>query len=141
MNSQVRSFADLRSTDGFKIELAKQEFALEIRRAMAREEVTNAVLAERLGVSRPMVTKLLRGDANVTIETMVKAALAVGGQLFLKILRGGSSARFFEVAQALSHKQVAEGRCHVNRAMAMPTTSAWDFAANEEENENEPVAA
>lgn len=140
MNDQVRSFADLKATDAFKVELAKQEFALEIRRAMTRKDVSNTVLAERLGVSKPMVTKLLRGDANVTIETMVKAAIAVGGQLFLKILREGSSARFFEVAQAISHKQMDAVR-PVAAMKHASHASVWDFAANEEDNENEPLAA
>lgn len=89
-HSQARAFANLKSTDSFRIELAKQEFALEIRRAMLREDISNAALADRLGVSRPTVTKLLRGDANVTIEAMVKAALAVSGQLLLRIVREGA---------------------------------------------------
>ncbi len=141
MNSQARAFANLKSTDAFKIELAKQEFALEIRRAMMREDISNAALADRLGVSRPMVTKLLRGDANVTIETMVKAALAVGGQLFLKIVREGATARFFEVAQSVSHRQSVEGRCHASLVKAAPTASAWEYTVSEEDNENEPLAA
>lgn len=99
----------LRGGDAYNVEAAKLDFAMDLRRAMERSEISSAQLAERLGVSRPMVSKLLSGDSNVTIETMVKATRRVNGTLLIKIVRDGCRGRFFEIAQA------EHGRGHVGR--------------------------
>jgi hypothetical protein len=64
---------------------AKIEFALQIERRMEAEHVSRVAFAERMDCSPSYVTKLLRGDANCTIETMVRAAHALGAQLHLAI--------------------------------------------------------
>lgn len=92
-------FDEIRRGLGYHVEAAKLDFALELKRAMDREKVTHAELAERLGVSRPMVSKLLGGDANVTIETMVKATRCLNSTLHLKMVRPQCTAHFFEVLQ------------------------------------------
>lgn len=89
----VAFFKEIESSDEFHYESAKLEFALKLKRAMERENLKNAQLVERLGVSRSTVSKLLRGDANVTIETMVKGCRALGGRLFIKIACESYSAR------------------------------------------------
>jgi transcriptional regulator with XRE-family HTH domain len=93
-------FNKLHDDVDFRIEAAKLDFALELKRMMEQNEIKNVDLAERLGVSKPMVSKLLRGDANATIETMVKASKAVGGEFFIKIVRDNCTARIFEVVKA-----------------------------------------
>jgi transcriptional regulator with XRE-family HTH domain len=55
------------------------EFAEEIAHRMKRRGVSRAELARRLGTTRANVTKLLRGDANLKLNTMVKIALALEG--------------------------------------------------------------
>lgn len=99
MNRVADFFQELESSDEFHNEGAKLEFALELKRMMEETATKRADLAMRLKVSRPMISKLLRGDANVTIETMVKACRAVGGKLFLKIAREGCDSRYMEVAK------------------------------------------
>ncbi len=70
-----------RETDRYWSEKIKLDFALAIHRFMERSGLTKTQLAERIGVSQPYITKALRGDANLTIETMVKLARAVGAEL------------------------------------------------------------
>ena len=41
---------------------------------MSRRQVSRAELADRLGVSKAWVTKLLRGDRNITVRSLVKVA-------------------------------------------------------------------
>ncbi len=67
------------------IEGAKIDFALALNKLMERHSVTHEVLAERLGVSLPMITKILRGDTNLTIETMVRATRAANGRLKIEL--------------------------------------------------------
>jgi len=52
--------------------------ARRISDTMADQDVSRSELARRLGVSPAYVTKLLRGHANMTIETLAKIAFALG---------------------------------------------------------------
>lgn len=54
------------------------EFTTDIGRLMNEQGVSRAELARRLGTSRAYVTKLLGGNANFTLETMTKVAMALG---------------------------------------------------------------
>lgn len=62
----------------YKIEGAKLEFTETIVRRMEETEVTRSELAERMGKLKPQVSKLLRGDNNFTVATMVEIADALG---------------------------------------------------------------
>ncbi|WP_439444509.1 helix-turn-helix transcriptional regulator [Xanthomonas translucens pv. translucens] len=136
----MKTFQDLLASGILKVELAKQDFAIEMKNAMQRNSITNAELAEALGVSRPMVTKLLRGDANVTIETMVKVGAALGCNLLLKLVREGSSARVFEIAEASRARHAGTARHIATIQPDRQRGDSWDFAANEYD-ENQSLAA
>jgi len=48
---------------------------------MAEKNISKSALAELLGTSRPYISKLLRGDANFTIETLSKVAIALDAEI------------------------------------------------------------
>ena len=62
----------------YKVEGAKSEFTENIVRRMKEAEVTRSDLAEILGKKKPQITRLLRGDNNFTVQTMVEIADALG---------------------------------------------------------------
>ncbi len=62
-----------------------QEFTEEIFRLMEREEVSRSELARRLGTSPAYITKILRGNANFTLMTMVRLAKALGAELRIQL--------------------------------------------------------
>lgn len=64
---------------------AIHDFTLAIERRMLELGISRAALAERLGVSRPHVTQLLRGETNFTIESMVNLAVAVEGSVHISV--------------------------------------------------------
>lgn len=66
-------------------EVAVVEFTEDLCRLMAEKEVSRAELARRMGTSRAYITKLLGGNANFTLATMVKLAMALDGALHLHI--------------------------------------------------------
>jgi len=68
------------------IEGAKIDFALGLNKLMERNCISRSDLAVRLKVSLPMITKILRGDTNLTIETMVRATRAAKGRLSVDLL-------------------------------------------------------
>jgi plasmid maintenance system antidote protein VapI len=61
------------------------DFTLDLQRRMEEQEISRAELARRMGTSRAYITRLLGGDANFTLMTMVKLSMAVGGALHLHI--------------------------------------------------------
>lgn len=133
----------LYGSDEFYIESAKLDFALELKRVLASKGMTNADLADALGVSRPMVSKMLRGDANLTIESMVKACRRLQHKLYIHIVRENCSARLFELAQS---EPKASGYRVPKLSARERSGGDWAFAANdihqlERKDEAEPLAA
>lgn len=133
-------FAELQKSIEFSFEAAKLDFALEVKRMMDQGNITNTELAELLGVSKPMISKLLRGDANATIETMVKTSRALGGELFLKIARDNCTPRFFELVKA--EHRVANARKLMQVPAKNQTTGEWkSFYLKANGHEEKPIAA
>lgn len=61
------------------------EFAEDIWRLMEEQKVSRAELARRLGTSRAYITKLLGGNANFTLHTMTKVAMALGSTVHVHV--------------------------------------------------------
>jgi transcriptional regulator with XRE-family HTH domain len=79
--SREDGFATMFDEVGKRVEFWEENaivgFTEDICVAMERAGVSRAELARRLGTSQAYVTKVLRGDANFTIKTMVRLALAL----------------------------------------------------------------
>lgn len=71
-------FKRLKQSDTYHIDAAKLEISEQIYLAMEQQGVSNAELARRLGKSRAYITKVLQGNVNFTIESLVKIAHALG---------------------------------------------------------------
>ena len=61
------------------------EFVESLIRLMQFRKVNRAELARRLGTSRAYVTKVLRGDENLTVTAMVKLSMAVQGAVHVHV--------------------------------------------------------
>lgn len=61
------------------------EFTEDVCRLMEEQNVSRAELARRLGTSRAYVTKLLGGNANFTLHTMAKVAMALGAAVHVHV--------------------------------------------------------
>jgi transcriptional regulator with XRE-family HTH domain len=87
---KARTFADLydaaEAHDDYWIAGSVQELTEEISRLMEGEGISRSELARRLGTSPAYVTKILRGDANFTLATMVRLARALGTELRLQLI-------------------------------------------------------
>lgn len=70
-------------------EAAVIQFTEGLCRRMEEKKISKAELARRMGTSRAYVTRLLGGEANFTLGTMVKLALAVDGSLEVRIADKG----------------------------------------------------
>jgi transcriptional regulator with XRE-family HTH domain len=86
---QGKSFSQLLSEakkrDSYWVARAIATFTEEFHKLAEQGEISRAELARRLGTSPAYITKILRGNVNFTVETMVRLARAVGGQLQLHV--------------------------------------------------------
>ena len=53
-------------------------FAISLNNMMVKKNITKTDLAKKIGVSKAYITKVLRGEVNFTVETMVKFSMALG---------------------------------------------------------------
>ncbi len=87
LSKTLRKFVQTaREGDTFWVEQAKLDFAIMLEKRRKSAGLTNAALAQKLGTSAAYITKLFRGDANLTIESMTKLARVTGGHLTIQIL-------------------------------------------------------
>lgn len=76
-----------RQSDAYWSARAVYEFTEDVVRLMEQRGLTKSELAARLGCSPAYVTKILRGNANFTVDSMVRLARAVDGCLTLHVGR------------------------------------------------------
>ncbi|WP_239224544.1 helix-turn-helix domain-containing protein [Comamonas aquatica] len=77
--------SDFKKTDEYWIESAKLQFSVHLEKQRKSAGLNYKSIAERIGSSAAYVSKIFRGDGNLTIESMVKLARATGGHLDIQI--------------------------------------------------------
>ncbi|MFZ1547900.1 MAG: helix-turn-helix transcriptional regulator [Candidatus Nitrotoga sp.] len=121
---------EVKSKDSYWVEAAKLDFALELTRHMNVQSVSKADMAKRLGTSPAYITKLLRGDTNLTIESMVKASRALGCDFHTHVAHRNAAVKWFEVYT--NESQVSRPN---------PEALRWAKFVKEPHREPVPVAA
>ena len=95
--TKARSFDDLyreaETHDDYWLAGVVQAFTEEVFRRMEEQKISRAELARRMGTSPAYVTKILRGNANFTLASMVKLARALGTELRIELESRETSAR------------------------------------------------
>ncbi|MBI2744485.1 MAG: helix-turn-helix transcriptional regulator [Burkholderiales bacterium] len=85
----TRSFEALRqrlaATPEGQAEHLAVAFLAQVHARMQAQGMSNTELARRLGTSPAYVTRLFRGSANLSLQTLVKLAQAVGAGLRLSV--------------------------------------------------------
>lgn len=61
------------------------DFTEGLHKTMEANGITRSDLARRLGVSPAYVTKVLRGNVNFTVDSMVRLVRAAGGEVSIHI--------------------------------------------------------
>jgi predicted XRE-type DNA-binding protein len=84
LSKNLSSFVESAKNDDFYwVEKIKLDFAIELDRCRRDLNLTAAEFAKELSVSRAYMSKLFRGDVNLTITSMVKLARAAGARISL----------------------------------------------------------
>lgn len=72
--------------DAYWVERAKLDFAIGLESQRRKAGLNYKQMADRLHSSAAYISKVFRGDSNLTIESMVKLARASGGCLEVRIV-------------------------------------------------------
>jgi len=119
-------YRDLTSDTEFLTEDVKLGFALCLERRMQQGEVSKAELSRRLGTSQAYITKILRGDSNLTIKSMVELATAVDGSLHLHIAPSRAEVRWLEVIQGQAGSEMQDTAANIWAAQSKrPNVNAY----------------
>ncbi len=87
ISKKIASFLiDAKKSDAYWIEKLKIDFALELDKRRKAEDISGIEFAKRIGTSPAYVTKVLRGDTNLTLASMIKLARATHGKISLRII-------------------------------------------------------
>lgn len=86
LSKSLKQFEDqARQHDSYWVERAKLDFSIQLERLRRAKGMTCVALAEKFGRSGAYISKIFRGDSNLTIESMVKLARATGGRLTITV--------------------------------------------------------
>lgn len=80
-----------KKSDSFWIEETKLNYSMALEKQLRASGLSYSALAKKIGTSAAYITKVFRGDSNLTIESMVKLARATGGRLNIYIANEASS--------------------------------------------------
>lgn len=69
------------------------DFTEGLHNIMEANGVTRSGLAQRLGVSPAYITKVLRGNVNFTVDSMVRLVRAAGGEVSIHVAAKGKRER------------------------------------------------
>jgi transcriptional regulator with XRE-family HTH domain len=79
--------------DTYWVEKAKLDFAKALEQRRKYNQTQYSVIANKLSTSAAYISKVFRGDTNLTIESMVKLARATGGRIEINIVDEDGSTR------------------------------------------------
>lgn len=87
LSKSLQAFAeDAQADDAYWVEEAKMDFSTALEKQRRRAGLTYAAIAKRIGSSAAYITKVFRGESNLTIESMVKLARSTGGRVQIQII-------------------------------------------------------
>ena len=92
-------FEGLERNPEYLAELAIVEFTENMAKRMAELGITRSELARRLDTSPAYITKILQGNANFTLKSMVKISQALESRLTTHMQPEGAQARWFDLFQ------------------------------------------
>lgn len=87
LSKSLKSILDeAKKSDEYWMDSAKLDFAIAIEARRGEISKSYADLARAMNTSNAYISKVFRGDANLTIESMVKLARAVGCNINVDLL-------------------------------------------------------
>lgn len=134
LSKKLARFAETaKAKDEFWSSQAKLDFSVELENQRRGSGMTYADIARKLGTSPAYISKVFRGDTNLTIDTMVKLSRAVGGKIRINVIDVDTDMHAW--AKAVRTKSSLKP---TNKVVKMPNAY---LIANYAKGECEPEAA
>jgi transcriptional regulator with XRE-family HTH domain len=86
MSKLAQVLSKARTSVAYLTETIVLDLTCEIERLMKARKISRADLAKKVDVSPAYITKILRGEGNLTIKTVVSLADAVGAKVVLQLI-------------------------------------------------------
>lgn len=100
LSKSLKTYLDAaRKTDSYWVEKAKLDFSISLDSQRTCAKITYADIAKRFGSSPAYISKVFRGDSNLTIESMVKLARSAGGQVEIRIVDNAAAVNKWDLSQ------------------------------------------
>ena len=100
LSKSLKTYLDAaRKTDSYWVEKAKLDFSISLDIQLTCAKITYADIAKRFGSSPAYISKVFRGDSNLTIESMVKLARSAGGQVEIRIVDNAAAVNKWDLSQ------------------------------------------
>jgi transcriptional regulator with XRE-family HTH domain len=130
----------------YAVEGAILAFTEQVVGRMKVLELNRTRLAEKIGVSPAYITKMLRGDTNFTLESMVKVGNALGAELKLALVPKSEANAWINLLQLLEPPKnpVVEvwGKINQERSHAgLDSGPAREFNALNQDSTHDPANA
>src|SRR5437879_3337784 len=91
--------ADAKTRDSYWVERAKLEFSISLERERKKAGLSYADIARKLEKSPAYISKVFRGDTNLTIESLVKLARAIGCNFYSEIADQSKKLMWYQVTE------------------------------------------
>ncbi len=87
LSESLKNFKEeAQKQDRYWVEKTKLDFAMNLERQRKANNLPYAAIAKELNTTAAYISKVFRGDSNLTIESMVKLARATGGRIDINIV-------------------------------------------------------
>ncbi|MBT9521908.1 MAG: helix-turn-helix transcriptional regulator [Dechloromonas sp.] len=87
VNKELSDFLDTaKAKDTYWVEKAKIDYAMALEKQRKAAGFSYSDIAKKIASSAAYISKVFRGDSNLTIESMVKLSRAAGGRLDVRII-------------------------------------------------------
>jgi transcriptional regulator with XRE-family HTH domain len=128
ISKALRQFVtDAKKTDSYWVEATKLQFAMALEQRRKGAGMTCKALAEKIGASGAYISKVFRGDTNMTIESMVKLARATGGHLVVGIADSEAEANLWDSSAFAAAKLISKAKAqHTTETSETTLSSAND---------------
>ena len=80
---------------------------------MKEQGINRTILAKRMGIGSPRVTAMLNGSSNFTLETLIRAAHAVGATLQQTLVPEGTTGRWSVYREDEIHAAFQSRKNHI----------------------------
>lgn len=119
LNKKIAEYlAGRKQHDSYWVEQLKLDFSISLEKRRKNAGLSYADLAKKIDTSPAYISKIFRGDANFTIESMVKLSRATGGKVDLRIIDEGAEVDHSIWFAKIYHLPAA------NQARVIPNTVA-----------------